>query len=149
MTEPDRLAEIKGRLERIAARKHGEPHLVRHAYVVDIKYLLAALEDLEKENETGRRRVMAENLELFTDKEIGKRVVYGNTCTPANVGTGPSGETCGGCMFLRRKKSHSHAFLKCGKMESSWTNGDGTDIRACWTACREWNEIPHVAAAGT
>ena len=85
---------------------------------------------------------MAENLELFTDSEIGERTVYGNTCTPSPVGTGPSGETCKSCFFLRRTQSASHHFLKCEKMKSSWTHGAGTDIRASWPACREWEEMP-------
>lgn len=47
-------------------------------------------------------------------------------------GTGPAGETCGGCAFFRG----GGRYRKCGIGEHS--NGPGTDILASAPACRVW-----------
>lgn len=80
----------------------------------------------------------------------------GRPCTPSDPGTGPQGETCGGCLFLRRIQSRSgKTFLKCGVMRHAWTRGGGTDVKAKWPACGEWYpkdqvkiRIPVVAHKG-
>lgn len=58
-----------------------------------------------------------------------------NLATPAPVGSGPDGTTCGGCVFLERVRHRGGNYLKCGKMRDHWTRGAGTDIRAKWAAC--------------
>lgn len=63
------------------------------------------------------------------------------TCTPAPLGTGPEGETCGTCRYLVRNEYRSGHFLKCELMRKVWTHGPGSDIRAKWRACREWEKI--------
>ncbi len=57
------------------------------------------------------------------------------TCTPNAIGTGPAGATCNICANYRRVKYHGKIFLKCGLMETSWTHGPGSDIKAKWPAC--------------
>jgi hypothetical protein len=47
----------------------------------------------------------------------------------APPGSGPDGETCGSCANLVRKRM-SKTYLKCSLMESKWTGGAGTDVRA-------------------
>lgn len=58
-------------------------------------------------------------------------------CTPSPIGTGPAGETCRTCKHLARIQ-YANTYLKCGKMRAVWTGGAGTDVRAGWAACREW-----------
>ena len=65
-----------------------------------------------------------------------------NLATPAPVGSGPEGKTCGGCVFLERVQSGRKVFMKCGKMRAYWTHGAATDIRAKWEACLEFREEP-------
>jgi hypothetical protein len=59
-------------------------------------------------------------------------------CTPAPCGSGPEGETCGTCALLVRLEYRNSRYLKCKKMELVWTHGAGSDVRAKWEACREW-----------
>lgn len=59
---------------------------------------------------------------------------HGHAAVP---GTGPIGETCGGCAHLVRKQM-SKAYLKCRLMRAYWTGGEGTDVRAGDAACRRW-----------
>ena len=54
-------------------------------------------------------------------------------------GTGPEGETCGSCTHLARKQM-AKTYLKCKLMESKWTGGGGTDVRARDPACSKWAE---------
>lgn len=54
-------------------------------------------------------------------------------------GTGPDGETCGGCQHYTRTESDSRrTFRKCELMRAHWTHGPGSDIRAKDPACRHW-----------
>lgn len=56
-------------------------------------------------------------------------------------GTGPAGETCGGCEHYTRTRSGSlRTFRKCGLMQAHWTHGPGSDIRAKDPACRHWEK---------
>jgi len=59
-------------------------------------------------------------------------------CTPAPVGSGPTGETCGTCIFYSRVTYKSSTYTKCAKMEPAWTHGAASDIKRHWPACREW-----------
>lgn len=57
-------------------------------------------------------------------------------------GTGPEGETCRTCRHLERREL-AKTYLKCGLMQSYWTGGGGSDVRAKDPACRRWE--PRVA----
>lgn len=71
--------------------------------------------------------------------DVGPRLnVPPKTCTPAPIGSGPSGATCGTCWHKQRVHYHTRFYLKCGLMEHAWTHGPGSDIRAKWPACREY-----------
>lgn len=59
-------------------------------------------------------------------------------CTPFPLGTGPDGETCGSCRHRRRVGHHDQTYQKCGLVQSSWTHGRGSDIKASWLACKKW-----------
>ena len=61
-------------------------------------------------------------------------------CTPARIGSGPKGKTCRDCKHYRRFQSHVLWVRKCGLMEAVWTHGPGTDIKAGWAACSEFEE---------
>lgn len=60
--------------------------------------------------------------------------------TPAPPGTGPAGKTCRDCRHYCRVQHHDYFYLKCGMMESEWTHGKGTDIKASFPACRHFAE---------
>jgi len=90
---------------------------------------------------------MSGQRELFDDTEVGPRTLLPASvrpgaklrATPAPPGTGPAGETCKTCRFLARSGGGGRRyFLKCGLMRADWTHGPGTDVRAGWAACREW-----------
>lgn len=55
------------------------------------------------------------------------------------IGAGPSGETCGSCGHLVRKKL-AKVYLKCGLMRQAWTGGAKTDVRSRDAACEKWVE---------
>lgn len=57
--------------------------------------------------------------------------------TPAPIGSGPPGETCKTCQYMRRVKINK-TYLKCYLMVKHWSFGGATDVRAGWDACREW-----------
>lgn len=59
---------------------------------------------------------------------------HGHSAVP---GSGPAGETCGGCKNFVRKEM-SKTYFKCGIMRAYWTGGTGTDIRSRDKACRHW-----------
>jgi len=65
-------------------------------------------------------------------------------CTPARVGSGPAGHTCGDCGH-RARLQYANTYQKCGLMQHVWTGGAATDIRVAWAACREW--IPETEGA--
>ncbi len=50
-------------------------------------------------------------------------------------GSGPPGETCGGCASFVRKH-RARTYFKCGLVKA--TNGYATDIRARDPACLKW-----------
>ena len=58
-------------------------------------------------------------------------------CTPAQIGSGPVGETCKTCKHYTIVE-YAGKYRKCGLMESKWTHGPGTDIKAGWAACEKW-----------
>jgi hypothetical protein len=81
-------------------------------------------------------------LTLFDLSEAGPDPFNGLThprrpCTPAPIGSGPAGETCGTCDHLARL-AYAKTYRKCGLMRRAWTGGPATDIRAGWSACKEW-----------
>lgn len=51
-------------------------------------------------------------------------------------GTGPAGETCGGCEHAVRFGHWS----KCGLAQAKWTSGRATDIRLRAPACERWEK---------
>jgi hypothetical protein len=61
--------------------------------------------------------------------------------TPAPPGTGPAGETCKTCAFYRRVRWQAGVHLKCERIKKRWTHGLGTDIKANWPACAEWQAV--------
>lgn len=52
-------------------------------------------------------------------------------------GTGPKGETCGGCEHCVRKQM-AKTYIKCGLNRANWTGGGASDIRAKDPACKFW-----------
>lgn len=56
----------------------------------------------------------------------------------AAPGTGPKGETCGGCMHLVRVQLSSKVVFKCELARQCWTHGPGSDIRCKDPACGGW-----------
>lgn len=51
-------------------------------------------------------------------------------------GSGPRGQTCGGCSHLLRAGHHGKSYHKCGLVRS--THGAATDIRLKDPACSGW-----------
>lgn len=51
-------------------------------------------------------------------------------------GTGPEGQTCGGCEHAVRYRR----FLKCGKARAIWSHTRRTDILAGAPACKYFDE---------
>lgn len=81
-----------------------------------------------------------QQLELFDVGDRSRLMVRVNnrqTCTPAPVGSGPHGETCGSCCFLHRRKL-GKVYLKCYRTIGVWTGGAATDVKAKWPACNQW-----------
>lgn len=80
--------------------------------------------------------------ELFSIEEIGPAAPRPKQPkgTPALPGTGPKWKTCRDCAHFRRVQHHDYTYLKCGAVESAWTHGAATDIRASWPACREFED---------
>lgn len=58
--------------------------------------------------------------------------------TPAPIGSGPTGETCGSCVFCNAKGGVAGRYLKCYQTDGAWDQGKATDIKAKWPACSEW-----------
>lgn len=56
---------------------------------------------------------------------------------PAQPGTGPEGETCKTCEHLHRNRQ-AKVYLKCWKMQTVWTGGGGSDVKARAPACSQW-----------
>jgi len=63
------------------------------------------------------------------------------TCTPARVGSGPEGQTCGTCRHASAIDHNARRYYKCGKCRCYWTHGAGSDIKLKWAACREWQPV--------
>jgi hypothetical protein len=58
--------------------------------------------------------------------------------TPALIGSGPAGETCRTCRHRVHVASGGSRYQKCELMRHHWTSGEGSDIKAAWSACRYW-----------
>lgn len=57
----------------------------------------------------------------------------------APIGTGPEGMKCKHCTHLVRYRLRSgRVFMKCKLMESTWTHGPGSDIKAKDKACSKF-----------
>ena len=74
---------------------------------------------------------------LKVDKSPATRAIK-NLATPAAIGSGPSEMRCKHCQHFRRERHHDYTYFKCGLMEKYWTHGEGTDIRANWPSCSEF-----------
>jgi len=62
-----------------------------------------------------------------------------NVCTPAPLGSGPEGETCGSCGHKTTTQGWTaKPYTKCRVMMHEWTHGGGTDIKCRWHACQRW-----------
>ncbi len=61
--------------------------------------------------------------------------------TPARIGSGPAGETCGSCRFCVHVQWQAGWYFKCEKIKPNWSHGAGTDIRKKWAACKEWQGL--------
>lgn len=59
----------------------------------------------------------------------------GHAVTP---GTGPAGETCGGCIHRVSVRGGNRAFSKCELSRARWTGGAASDIRIADPACAMW-----------
>lgn len=53
----------------------------------------------------------------------------------APPGTGPKGETCGGCKHIAGER-----YKKCRVVRARWTHGPATDIRSRAPACSKWEK---------
>jgi hypothetical protein len=58
----------------------------------------------------------------------------------AKPGTGPAGQICKRCYHYTLVEGHTKTYRKCGLMESQWTHGKGSDIKAGAPACRFFEE---------
>lgn len=58
----------------------------------------------------------------------------------APPGSGPADETCKTCKHKLSMESNSGSkrFIKCELRRSTWTHGEGSDIRASSPACSKW-----------
>jgi hypothetical protein len=56
----------------------------------------------------------------------------------AHPGTGPKGETCGGCEHRTSVRWSAHPYSKCALAKANWTRGPGSDIRKKDPACHFW-----------
>ena len=78
--------------------------------------------------------------------DIGERDVHGvgkrprKLCIPAQIGTGPKGETCRSCKHKTYQGEVAGRYLKCALMRKYWTRGGATDIKAGWPACAKWEK---------
>ncbi len=75
--------------------------------------------------------------ETVTVPERGKHYVQprGYYYSP---GTGPAGETCGGCQHKVRRGGVAGRYIKCALNRARWTRGRGSDILANAPACKYW-----------
>lgn len=53
-------------------------------------------------------------------------------------GSGPQGQTCGGCKNCVQVNGGRKNYWKCLVIEHRWTHGYGTDIRRKSPACSMW-----------
>ena len=64
--------------------------------------------------------------------------------SPSPPGSGPPGETCGTCTFMRRYHNHSgkKRWCKCGIMMDAGLVGgsSATDVKVRQEACKDWTE---------
>ncbi len=62
-------------------------------------------------------------------------------------GTGPAGESCATCEFIRRIRHNDKTYLKCFQNAHNWTRGPGSDIRARSPACSLWQKAQAATEA--
>ena len=64
----------------------------------------------------------------------------------ARPGTGPVGETCGGCASSTTKRGQARTYRKCLLAKAKWSRGAGSDIGRNDPACIKWTakEKPHA-----
>lgn len=62
-----------------------------------------------------------------------------NSGYAAPPGSGPADETCKSCEHLVHKRM-AGTYLKCALMQSVWTGGAGTDVKAGSPACVKWTK---------
>ena len=58
--------------------------------------------------------------------------------TPATLGSGPEGATCGQCKHRIQVLYHDKRYPKCEEARSAWTHGEASDVKHWWPACREF-----------
>ena len=58
----------------------------------------------------------------------------------ADPGSGPEGETCGGCQHSIRQEYHTRTYWKCGHDQGRISRSAATDIRKSSPACKLWEE---------
>jgi hypothetical protein len=81
-----------------------------------------------------------EAVNIFGEKIILERKTPTPKGYPARPGTGPSGETCGSCNNLYRKRM-SKTYPKCLLLKHCWTGGAGSDVRVRSPACSFWEMV--------
>lgn len=67
-----------------------------------------------------------------------QRFAIARTGHAALPGTGPAGETCGGCAWLVRHETQRMR-TKCGHRDGRNTRSAATDIALKHPACRYWS----------
>lgn len=77
------------------------------------------------------RMAMSESGDFFGGGGTWKHTAY-----PMPPGTGPEGESCGTCKYIRQVGYRTKRYFKCGRMPL--THGEGTDIRKSSPACGKW-----------
>lgn len=72
---------------------------------------------------------------IYAPPPNGKSYTGGYAARP---GTGPDGATCKRCEHYTVVRHHSKSYRKCGLMQSQWTSGPGSDIKAGSAACAKF-----------
>lgn len=81
----------------------------------------------------------------FKDPRSGARPRRSGHAAPP--GSGPAGQTCGGCAHAVSVMGGAKNFTKCRLAEARWTKGPASDIRRKDPACSRWAKPEAKAAA--